>query len=85
MNRCLNKDEAKTIVELGEAELHVARGGTALLPWLPPSFPIRNPVPSPFPEPYPAPIRPNVGPRPNPFVSAVRELGGSIAATILAL
>ena len=44
MNRYQNEAEASTIVELDEAELAVVHGGTALRPWLPPSFPIRNPL-----------------------------------------
>lgn len=87
MNRFLDDDKVETLVELGEADLAAVQGGTAILPWLPPSFPIRNPLPLPLPE-LDAPItRPNAGPRPNPFVSAVRELGVNInrAAAFLAL
>lgn len=83
MNR-RNNDEASTVVELGEADLALVQGGTAILPWLPPVFPIRNPV-APLPGPNPVLARPDAGPRPNPFVSVQDLSVVSIDAAVFGL
>lgn len=86
MNRCPNDDAAEALAELAEADLATVHGGAAILPWFPPTFPIRNPLPLPLLELHPTITRPNAGPRPNPFVSAERELGVNLdrAITFLA-
>jgi hypothetical protein len=85
MNRRLNHDNAETIVELGEADLAIVRGGTSALPWLPPSFPIKNPLPSPVLELYPALTRPNAGPRPNPSVHTLLDVRAAIQSLAIDL
>lgn len=74
MNRRLNNDNQEAVVELGEAELAIVHGGIASLPWLPPSFPIRNPLPKPV-DVYPIPARPDAGPRPSPISRDALSLG----------